>query len=129
MAVWNLAISFVVIVVLQFAGILVFSLMTPFDDMEELKNGNVAVGLALGGKFLSTAVILGVAAFTNHSVWAMALWFAVGYVCLIAVYWIFEWATPGLKVSDHLKNGNIAVGTLLAFVYIGMGFALSSLII
>lgn len=129
MLVWNLLISFAVIVVLQFAGMLVFSLMTPFDDVEELRKGNIAVSLALGGKFLSTAIILGVAAFTNHSVWSTALWFAVGYLCLIAVYWIFEWATPGLKVSDHLKDGNIAVGALLAFVYVGMGFALSSLII
>ncbi|BCG57098.1 hypothetical protein PUR_05230 [Paenibacillus sp. URB8-2] len=35
---------------------------------EELKNGNVAVGLALDGKFLATAIILGVAAYTNSSI-------------------------------------------------------------
>ncbi|WP_438444731.1 DUF350 domain-containing protein [Gorillibacterium sp. sgz5001074] len=125
----NIIISLLVIIVLQFAGMLVFSWMTPFDDMEELKKGNVAVGLAMGGKFVSTAIILGISAFTNSSIWHMGLWFLIGYVCLLAAYWIFEWATPNLTLHDQLQKGNAAVGTLLASVYVGMGFAVSSLII
>jgi len=127
--VFDIFISIVVILVLQLLGMVIFSWMTPFNDMEELRKGNAAVGLAMGGKFLATAIILGVSAYTNSSIWHMMLWFGVGYVCLVAVYWVFEWATPGLKVPDHLQKGNIAVGVLLAFVYIGMSFAISSLII
>ncbi|PZD95012.1 DUF350 domain-containing protein [Paenibacillus sambharensis] len=127
--VMNVVVSVAVIIVLQLLGMLIFSWMTPFNDLEELKKGNLAVGLALGGKFMGTAIILGVAAYTNHSIWFMMLWFAVGYVCLIVTYWIFELATPGLKLSEHLKNGNVAVGVLLCFVFIGMSFAISSLII
>ena len=125
----DLFVSVVVMIVLQLLGMVVFSWMTPFNDLEELKKGNVAVGLAMGGKFLATAIVLGVSAYTNSSVWHMALWFAVGYVCLIAVYWVFEWATPGLKLPDHLRQGNVAVGALLCFVFVGMGFAISSLIV
>ncbi|WP_152391794.1 DUF350 domain-containing protein [Paenibacillus guangzhouensis] len=129
MIVFNIFISVVVIVVLQLLGMVIFSLMTPYNDLEELKKGNAAVGLAMGGKFFGTAILLGVSAYTNASIWHMMLWFAVGYICLIAAYWIFELVTPGLKLSDHLKNGNIAVGILLCFVFIGMSFAVSSLII
>ncbi|MFX3635398.1 MAG: DUF350 domain-containing protein [Candidatus Pristimantibacillus sp.] len=129
MIVANIVISVVVIIVLQLLGMVVFSLLTPYKDLDELKNGNVAAGLAMGGKFLSTAIILGVAAYTNTSIWHMILWFAVGYVCLVLAYLVFEWVTPGIKVSEHLHNGNVAIGTLLCFVYIGMGFAISSLII
>jgi putative membrane protein len=125
----NLLVSVAVIIVLQLLGMVVFSWMTPYRDLEELKRGNTAVGLVMGGKFLASAIVLGVAAYTNTSIWHMMLWFAVGYVCLIAAYWVFEWATPGLKLSEHLKNGNVAVGILLCFVYIGTGFAVSSLII
>ncbi|MDB4867101.1 MAG: hypothetical protein JWR03_1434 [Cohnella sp.] len=125
----NLVVSVVVIVALQLLGIVVFSLMTPFNDLDELRKGNTAVGLAMGGKFLATAIVIGVSAYTNTSIWFMMLWFAVGYVCLIAVYWIFEWVTPGLKLSDHLQKGNVAVGVLLCFVYVGTSFAVSSLII
>lgn len=125
----NIIISLLVIIILQFAGMLVFSWMTPFDDLEELRQGNAAVGLAMGGKFLSTAVILGVAAFTNSSIWHMGMWFLIGYACLLAAYWIFEWATPNLTLHEQLQKGNIAVGILLACVYVGMGFAVSSLII
>nr|WP_170312346.1 DUF350 domain-containing protein [Paenibacillus sacheonensis] len=114
---------------MQLAGMLIFSAMTPFNDLEELKKGNTAVGLAFGGKFLSTAIIIGVSAYTNTSIWHMMLWFAVGYVILIATYWLFELVTPGLKVSEHLQKGNVAIGTLLCCVFIGMSFAISSLII
>ncbi|CAM4419662.1 DUF350 domain-containing protein [Paenibacillus tarimensis] len=127
--VMNVVISVAVIIVLQLLGMLIFSWMTPYNDLEELKKGNLAVGLAMGGKFLGTAIILGVAAYTNHNIWFMMLWFAVGYVCLVVTYWIFELATPGLKLPEHLKNGNVAVGVLLCFVFIGMSFAISSLII
>ncbi|NOU71644.1 DUF350 domain-containing protein [Paenibacillus sp. LMG 31458] len=129
MIVLDLVISLFVIVLLQFAGMYVFSLMTPYRDMEEINNGNVAVGITMGGKFVATAIVLGIAAYTNSSIWHMSLWFAVGYVCLVATYWIFDWLTPGVKLSDQLKQGNVAVGTLLAAVYIGIAIAVSSLII
>jgi putative membrane protein len=125
----NIAISFIVIIVLQLLGMVILSKMTPFNDMEELNKGNIAVGLVFGGQFLGTAIILGVSAYTNSSIWHMALWFAAGYVCLVLSYWIFDWLTPGIKLSDQLKDGNIAVGLLLSCVYIGIGFAVSSLII
>ncbi|MRN54070.1 DUF350 domain-containing protein [Paenibacillus monticola] len=125
----NLLVSVVVIIVLQLLGVFIFSLMTPFKDMEELKKGNVAVALALGGKFLATAIILGVAAYTNTSIWFMMLWFAVGYLCLVAAYWIFELVTPGFTISEHLQKGNVAVGTMLCMVFIGTAFVISSLII
>jgi putative membrane protein len=129
MIVLDLLVSFVVIIVLQLLGMYFFSWMTPFDDMEQLRKGNAAVALAMGGQFLATAIILGTSAFSNTSIWFLALWFAVGYVCLFLTYWIFEWVTPKLKISESLLNGNVAVGALLAFVYVGMGFAISSLIV
>lgn len=125
----NIVISIAIMILLQLLGMVIFSWMTPYNDMEELRRGNKAAALAMGGKFLGTAIILGVSAYTNTSIWFMILWFAVGYVCLIATYWIFELVTPNIKVSDALKEGNVAVGILLCMVFIGMAFAVSSLII
>lgn len=125
----NIFVSVIVIILLQLLGMVIFNWMTPYRDMDELKKGNVAVALALGGKFMATAIVLGVAAYTNTSIWFMMLWFAVGYVCLVAAYWVFEWLTPGFSISEQLQKGNIAVGILLSMVYIGTAFAVSSLII
>lgn len=124
----NLFISVVVIILLQILGMVVFSWMTPYREYEELKSGNLSVGLVLAGKFLGTAIILGVAAYTNTSIWFMMLWFAVGYVCLIVVYWIFEWMTP-FKASEQVQKGNTAVGALLCAIFVGTAFAVSSLIV
>ncbi len=129
MIIINLIVSLIVIVALQFIGMFVFSLMTPYKDMDEINRGNVAVGITMGGKFLSTAIILAIAAYTNSSIWHMSLWFAVGYLCLIAAYWVFDWLTPGFRLSQQLEEGNTAVGTLLAFVYVGIALAIGSLII
>ncbi|EPY09247.1 hypothetical protein AZ66_07590 [Paenibacillus sp. E194] len=125
----NILISILTIMALQFIGMYVFSVLTPFNDFEELKKGNVAVGLAMGGKFMGTAIVLGVSAFTNSSIIHMALWFGVGYICLIATYLLFDLVTPKMSVAEQLQNRNTAVGILLCFLYIGMGFAISSLII
>ncbi|MCM3293068.1 DUF350 domain-containing protein [Paenibacillus sp. MER 180] len=125
----NILISILTIMALQFIGMYVFSVLTPFNDFEELKKGNVAVGLAMGGKFMGTAIVLGVSAFTNSSIIHMALWFGVGYICLIATYLLFDLVTPKMSVAEQLQNRNTAVGVLLCFLYIGMGFAISSLII
>lgn len=125
----NIGISLLVIVFLLFAGMYIFSLMTPYKDMDEINKGNLAVGLTMGGKFLATAIVLAIAAYTNSSVWHMSLWFAVGYVCLLATYWVFDWLTPGVSLSKQLEEGNVAVGTLLACVYIGIALAVGSLII
>jgi len=125
----NILVSVAVIIGLQLLGMLIFSWMTPYNDMEELKKGNKAAALAMGGKFMGTAIVLGIAAYTNTSIWFMILWFAVGYVCLIAAYWIFELATPNFRISEQLQQGNVAVGILLCLVFIGTAFAVSSLII
>lgn len=129
MIVVNILISVAVIILLQLAGMVIFNWMTPYNDMDELKRGNAAVGIVMGGKFMATAIVLGVAAYTNTSILHMVLWFAVGYVCLIAAYWIFEWATPRFKVAEQLKEGNVAVAIMLCAVYIGTSFAISSLIV
>jgi putative membrane protein len=125
----DIVVSIAVIILLQLIGMVIFNWITPFRDMDELKKGNVAVGLALGGKFMSTAIILGVAAYTNTAILHMMLWFAVGYVCLVVAYFVFDLVTPGFKVSEQLQKGNVAVGILLSMVYIGTAFAISSLII
>lgn len=128
MIVLNMVVTLVTVVVLQMTGMFVFSKLTPFNDLEELKKGNSAVGLAMGGKFLATAIILCVASFTNHSIWYMMLWFAVGYVCLLITYKLFDWLTPGIRLSEQLQQGNTAVGILLACVYIGISLAIGTII-
>lgn len=125
----NIVISLLVVVLLQFAGMYVFSLMTPYKEMEQINKGNVAVGLTMGGEFLATAIVLAIAAYTNSSVLHMSLWFAVGFICLIVTYWVFDWLTPNFSLAKQLEEGNVAVGSLLACVYIGIALAVGSLII
>ncbi|WP_040950827.1 DUF350 domain-containing protein [Gorillibacterium massiliense] len=125
----NIIVSVIIIILLQLLGMAIFMWMTPFNDLEELKRGNVAVGLAMGGKFLATAIILAVSAYTNTSIWFMMLWFAVGYVCLMIAYWVFELVTPGLTLSKELKKGNVAVGALLFAIFVGTAISVSSLIV
>jgi putative membrane protein len=125
----NLIVSLVTVVLLQMIGVFIFTKVMPLNEMEELKNGNAAVGVAMGGEFLATAVILGAAAYSNSAIWYVALWFVVGFACLLITYKVFDWLTPGLKLSEHLHNGNIAVGILLACVFVGISISISSLII
>lgn len=47
----NIVVSVIAMILLQLVGMVIFNWMTPYRDMDELKKGNVAVALALGGKF------------------------------------------------------------------------------
>jgi putative membrane protein len=124
----NLLASLITLVVLQLAGMFIFSKMTPYKEQEEVNKGNIAVALAMGGQFLATAIILCAASLTNTSIWFVALWFLIGFVCLLLTYFVFDWLTPGFKLSKQLQEGNVAVGVLLAFVYVGIGLTISTII-
>ncbi|MCL6638390.1 MAG: DUF350 domain-containing protein [Firmicutes bacterium] len=107
---------FVVAALIILLTILVFVKLTRYNDWEEIRKGNTAAALALGGKVFGVGNIMRFAIVTNTSPLDTVLWGAVGLALLILVYLGFEWLTPRLNVNDEIANGNTAVG-LLAMIF------------
>jgi inorganic phosphate transporter, PiT family len=50
------------------------------------------------------------------AVWAPAIAFAASFLLLLAIYWIFQWLTPGVA-NRSFRLGQLATGTWVAFTH------------
>ena len=86
-----------------------FEVVTKYKNWEEIKNGNVAVALATGGKILGVCNIFRysierIIAFRND--WMGIIRF---YLIIIA-YFLFEFLTPKFNVDEEIEKDNRSVG-------------------
>lgn len=96
--------------------ILAFTRLTPYNDWQEISQGNLAAAMSLGGKIFGVANIMRFAITTNSHALDVIFWGAIGLILQILVYLAFEWVTPRLDVSKEIGRGNNAVGFMsLAF--------------
>ena len=104
----------------------VFELVTKYNNWTEIKNGNVAVAMATGGKILGIANIFRHSIMQHDSLLDMIYWGVFGFILLLAVYFIFEFLTPGFKVDEEIKNDNKAVGLLAMIISIGVSYIIGA---
>ena len=104
----------------------VFELVTKYRNWTEIKNGNMAVAMATGGKILGIANIFRHSIMQHDSLVDMIYWGIFGFVLLIAVYFIFEFLTPGFKVDEEIKNDNRAVGLIAMVISIGVSYIIGA---
>jgi uncharacterized membrane protein YjfL (UPF0719 family) len=114
------------------------------DEWEELRQGNPAVGVALGAILVAVALILRPALAVDTALWdvgqqvyvrallALAVQVALGLVLAVLALGlallIFIGLTRGIDEVEELKKGNLAVGGLLAGVILGVGMMTSQAI-
>ncbi|MEK6842994.1 MAG: DUF350 domain-containing protein [Candidatus Micrarchaeota archaeon] len=121
----------------QYLAIKIFDKMTSkIDEMEELKKGNVAVGLVLASVIVSVATIIsgGVARAvpSEFNLGSGDFWSGLGFGLLslvIALIFavvaqfvalrVFDSMTEGIDEQKELKRGNLAIAILLAAVIYG----------
>ncbi|MBI5225347.1 DUF350 domain-containing protein [Candidatus Micrarchaeota archaeon] len=118
----------------QYLAIKIFDKMTSkIDEMEELKKGNLAVGIVLASVILSVATIIsgGVARAVPSSLnfGSVDFWTGLGYglfslfvalvfavVSQFVALRVFDSMTEGIDEQKELKKGNLAMAVLLAAV-------------
>jgi inorganic phosphate transporter, PiT family len=101
-------------------GAIVWNLITwwlglPSSSSHALIGGLVGAALAQAGE--SGVLWHGVA----HKVVIPALWaptiaFGTAFLLLLAIYWVFQWMTPGLA-NRSFRLGQLATGTWVAFTH------------
>lgn len=98
------------------ATVFVFTLVTRYNDWEEIARGNVAAALALGGKVFGVANIIRFSVLSNSSASQTVFWGVLGAALMVIIYLLFEWLTPKLNVNQEITSGNAAVG-LISLVF------------
>lgn len=153
----NGLLSQVMVAVLQFVVGLVLSITSVFvslklfdkftyniEEWEEIKKGNVAVGILLAAIIISISLVVesGVVAITANitayaGINAVAMSFAIGVVNLLislvaAVISVFlairilDWITTDIDEMKELKKGNVAVALMMAAVLIAVSFVIKA---
>ncbi len=122
----NVVIGVLILLAILCVGAYVFSLLTRFNDSQEINKGNEAAGIYMGSKLLGLCIIVAMVSYSSNSWLSMAVWSAVGIIVLCLVYLIFDWLTPKFKVCDQIAEGNLAVAQLLRSIIIGVSIVIGT---
>lgn len=101
-----------------------FEVVTNYKNWEEIKNGNVAVALATGGKILGICNIFRYSISEHSTLLEMLGWGLFGFVLLIFAYLLFEFFTPRFNVDEEIANDNRSVGFISFTISLGLSFVI-----
>ncbi|HZG70593.1 MAG TPA: DUF350 domain-containing protein [Chondromyces sp.] len=104
----------------------IFELVTKYKNWEEIKNGNLAVAMATGGKIFGISNIFRHSILQNDSMLAMAGWGIFGFVLLLIGYFMFEFLTPGFNIDEEIENDNRAVGFISMIISVGLSYIIGA---
>ncbi|MBI9074429.1 MAG: DUF350 domain-containing protein [Desulfatibacillum sp.] len=96
------------------------------DNDAEAANANTAVGFAEMGVYISSGLILaGAFAGEGGGLLSALVFFVLGQLSLIILYYIYETATP-FNIRDEIQAGNAAAGLNAAGMMVALGIILKS---
>lgn len=141
----QLLIGLVIAVFTVHVGLSIFGMLTKgIDEWDEVKKGNIAVGLLMLGIVISMATVVspGVLSITsiikpgiNFELMAVSvviglinliLTVIVAIIAMYFAYGTFERVSGRLNGRKHLQKGNIAVGLILAGVFVCISTVISA---
>jgi putative membrane protein len=120
------AANYSVVILCLIVFLAIFELVTKYNNWHEIKNGNVAVAMATGGKIFGIANIFRYSIEHNDSLLTMIVWGVFGFVLLLVGYFIFEFLTPTFKIDEEIGEDNRAVGLIAMVISIGLSFVIGA---
>lgn len=97
---------------------LVYERVTPYRELQEIREGNTAAAVAFVGAILGFTIPLVSVIFYTHSVYEMLFWGAITSVVQLVLYAILQ-RTRG--IAECIKNRNVASATLMAGLAVSIG--------
>ncbi|TGB04113.1 DUF350 domain-containing protein [Halobacillus salinus] len=107
----------------------VFELVTSYNNWKEIKQGNIAVAMATGGKIFGIANIFRYSIEHNDSLLQTMGWGLFGFLLLLSGYFIYEFLTPSFKIDEEIASDNRAVGFISLIISVGLSYVIGANII
>lgn len=117
---------FSVVVLCLVVSMALFEVVTKYKNWQEIKNGNVAVALATGGKILGICNIFRYSISQHTSLLEMLGWGLYGFILLIFAYILFEFFTPKFNVDEEIAKDNRSVGFISFTISLGLSFVIGA---
>ncbi|MDZ5470746.1 DUF350 domain-containing protein (plasmid) [Bacillus sp. 31A1R] len=115
-----------VVILCMIVFLAIFELVTKYKNWDEIKNGNVAVAMATGGKIFGIANIFRHSILQHDTLLNMISWGVFGFFLLLIAYFIFEFLTPKFNIDVEIENDNRAVGLISLIISIGLSFVIGA---
>ncbi|RCW66353.1 DUF350 domain-containing protein [Saliterribacillus persicus] len=104
----------------------ILELVTSYKNWDEIRQGNMSVAMATGGKIFGIANIFRYSIEHNDTLVESILWGSYGFILLLIGYFIFEFLTPSYKIDKEIENDNRAVGFISMIISIGLSFVIGA---
>ncbi len=117
---------FSIVVLCLVVAMAIFELVTKYKNWQEIKNGNVAVALATGGKILGVCNIFRYSIERHNSLIEMLGWGLLGFILLIIAYILFEFLTPTFNIDHEIEKDNRSVGFISLTISVGLSYVIGA---
>ncbi len=97
----------------------IYQWVTPYHELNLIRNGNVAASVSLSGALLGYALVLASVVIHSLSLFDLALWGLIGLGIQVGVYFVASQLLPDL--AGEIERGSVAHGILLAVLSLCVG--------
>lgn len=104
----------------------IFELVTPYNNWQQIKAGNLSVAMATGGKIFGVANVMRFSIERNDSLTQAFIWSGIGFALLLLAYFVFEFLTPGFKADQEIERDNRAVGFLAMLISVATSYVIGA---
>ena len=125
-------------IVLMLVGNFLIDLIVPCHFPTEIKRGNKAVGWLSAGSFIGIGIILRSAIMSpateavEETLWggiaSSAMYFVVGIVCFMVGYLAVGLFNKKYNFNEEIGKGNMAAGTMVFGIFVGLALVISGAI-
>ena len=99
--------------------LLLFVLVTPYNELTLIRNGNEAAAISLAGVIIGFALPIAVSVAVSHNLYAMIGWGVVAGIVQLLAYVAARLALP--QINHNIPQGKVASGVFLASLSVGVG--------
>ncbi len=105
-------------------GVVVYSLLTPYKEVQLIREGNQAAAISFAGMLLGLAIPLAAALAASPSMLEIVLWGAAVVVVQLLAFRLIDLLLTGLP--QRIQEGEAAAAALLAAAKIGAALILAA---
>jgi putative membrane protein len=113
-----LLLHFLVTVTMLAVGVVIYLWMTPYPELQLIRNGNIAAAISVGAAILSLAIPLAFSMSVSVSVVDIIAWGLVTLAILLIVYRGIDFLMKDLP--KRIEDGEMGPALLLASVKLGV---------
>ncbi len=96
-----------------------YVLVTPYNELALIREGNSAAAVSFGGALIGFALPLAVSVAVSHNLYAMLGWGVVAGIVQLLAYIAARIALP--QLNECIPQGKLASGIFLATLALGVG--------